>query len=181
MRSIRRRVRAPWCPRRSTKAPTRRCAMAVETYTPGRVNGDGRTPVDMPAPARNPKADETLGQLFSDLARETTTLIRQEMNLAKAEMTQKAAEAGKDVGMISVGGAVLYAGFLAILAAIIVGLGEAGLAWWASALIVGLIVAIVGGVMIWRALGALRNQDIKPTRTVQTLQADAQWAKDQVR
>lgn len=127
------------------------------------------------------KPEESLGELFGDLARETSTLIRQEVALAKTELTQKAAETGKDVGMIAAGGAVLYAGFLAIIAAIIIALGEAGLAWWFSALLVGVIVTVVGGIMAWRAIQDLKQANLAPQQTVQTLKEDAAWAKEQVK
>lgn len=66
--------------------------------------------------------DRSLGELVGDLSRETRTLVRQEVALAKTELTQTATEVGKDVGFLAVGGAVAYAGFLAILAAIILAL-----------------------------------------------------------
>jgi hypothetical protein len=61
--------------------------------------------------------DRTLGELFAELAQETTTLVRHEVNLAKVEMSEKASRAGKHVGFLAAGGAVAYAGLLAILAA----------------------------------------------------------------
>lgn len=146
--------------------------MAAEIYTRAAVRPDNTS---------GAKREESLGELFGDLAQETSTLIRQEVALAKAEMTQKAAETGKNVGMIAAGGAVLYAGFLAILAAIIVGLGEAGMAWWGAALLVGVIVAVVGGVLAWKAIQDLKSANMAPQETVQTLKDDARWAKDQLK
>ena len=67
------------------------------------------------------RQDRSLGELFADLMRETTTLIRQEVALAKSEMSQKAVSIGKDIGFLAAGGAVAYAGLLAIVAAIILG------------------------------------------------------------
>ncbi len=66
--------------------------------------------------------DRSLGELFKDLSHETSTLVRQEVALAKTELTQTATEVGKDVAFLAVGGAVAYAGLLAILAAIILAL-----------------------------------------------------------
>ena len=63
--------------------------------------------------------ERSLGDLFGELARELTALIRQEAALAKTEMGAKAAQIGKDVGFIAAGGAVAYAGLLGILAAVI--------------------------------------------------------------
>jgi len=66
--------------------------------------------------------ERSLGDLFGDLSRETSALVRHEVELARTELGQKASQVGKDVGALAVGGAIAYAGFLAILAAIIVAL-----------------------------------------------------------
>lgn len=118
------------------------------------------------------KQDKSLGELFRDLAQEVSTLVRQEANLAKVEMSQKAAEAGKDVGMLAAGGAVAYAGLLAILAAIICGLAQAGMPWWAAALVVGIVVAGAGGALAWQGLSALKKFDPVPRQTLETLKED---------
>ena len=116
--------------------------------------------------------DRSLGDLFAELSRETTTLVRQEISLATTEMSQKASRAGKDVGFLAVGGAVVYAGVLAILAAIIIGLGQAGLPWWLSALIVGVVVAGAGYLLIRRGLDNLKHEDMAPRQTMDTLKGD---------
>lgn len=116
--------------------------------------------------------DRSLGDLFAELSRETTTLLRQEISLATTEISQKASRAGKDVGFLAVGGAVVYAGVLAILAAIIVGLGQAGLPWWLSALIVGVVVAAIGAALIWRGLDNLKHEDMAPRQTMDTIKGD---------
>jgi hypothetical protein len=120
----------------------------------------------------------SLGELFSELANETTTLVRQEIQLVRTEMTQKATQAGKDVGMIGAGGALAYAGLLALIAALIIGLGEL-IPLWLSALIVGLVVVGVGYMLIQRGLTALKQIDPKPQQTIQTLQEDKEWVKEQ--
>ena len=116
--------------------------------------------------------DRSLGELFAELSRETTTLVRQEITLAKTEMTQKATRAGKDVGFLVAGGAVVYAGVLAILAAIVIGLGQAGLPWWLAALIVGVVVAGIGYVLIRRGLDNLKHEDMAPRQTIDTIKGD---------
>jgi hypothetical protein len=120
----------------------------------------------------------SLGDLFAELASETTTLVRQEFQLAKTEMTQKATQAGRDIGMIGAGGALAYAGLLALIAALIIGLGEV-IPLWLSALLVGLIVAGVGYMLIQRGLSALKRIDPKPEQTIQSLQEDKEWVKEQ--
>src|SRR3712207_4548749 len=122
--------------------------------------------------------DRTLGELFSELAQETSTLVRQEVSLAKTEMTQKASRAGRHIGVLAAGGAVAYAGLLAILAGVIA-LLNAVMPLWVAALVVGLVVAIVGYVLVNRALEALKREDFAPRETIETLKEDQRWAKDQ--
>ena len=139
-------------------------------------------PGDPATPRRNDQlmGERSIGELFSDLSRELTTLVRQEMALATAEMGHKAARAGRDLGMLALGGAVAYAGFLALLAALIYVLVEvAGLHAWVAALLVGVVVAGIGGLLIWRGLAALRDLNLAPKQTIETLKEDVQWAKQQ--
>ena len=127
------------------------------------------------------KDERSIGELFADLAKESSVLVRQEVALAKAELTQKAGKVGKDIGFLAVGGLVLYAGLLAIIAAIIIVLGTIGVPWWLSALVVGLVVAGVGYFLVQKGLDALKRENIAPRQTIETLKEDAEWAKEQVR
>jgi hypothetical protein len=123
--------------------------------------------------------NRSLGELFSALASDTGTLVRQEVELAKTEMTQKATRVGKDIGFLVAGGAVAYAGFLGILAAIAVGLGQLGVPWWLATLLVGVVVAGIGGFLVMRGISALRQETALPQQTIDTLKEDAEWAKAQ--
>jgi hypothetical protein len=129
---------------------------------------------------RDSKDDRSLGELFSELAQDTSTLVRKEVQLAKTEMSQKASRVGKDVGFLAVGGAVAYAGLLAVLAGVIVLLGQV-IPMWLSALLLGLVVAGVGYFLVRRGLDALKREDLAPRQTIETLKEDQQWAKDQMR
>lgn len=124
--------------------------------------------------------ERSLGDLFSELATESSRLVRQEFQLAKTEMTQKATNAGKDIGYIGAGGALAYAGLLAVLAAVVIGLG-AIMPMWLSALIVGLVVIGIGYALIQRGLNALKHMSPVPQQTIDTLKEDAEWAKEQTR
>lgn len=124
--------------------------------------------------------ERSLGELFADLSRETSELVREEVALAKTEITHKASEVGKDMGFLAVGGAVVYAGFLAIIAAIIVGLGQLGMTWWLSAGIVGIVVAAIGAFLVWKGMESLKRTNLAPTKTLDTLKEDATWAKEQI-
>ncbi len=130
--------------------------------------------------SRNGRDERSLGELFSELAQETSTLVRQEVDLAKTEMGQKASRVGKDVGFLAAGGAVAYAGLLAILAAVIVVL-DTFLPLWLAAALVGLVVAAVGYFLIKKGLDALKQEDVAPRQTIETLKEDGQWIKDQTR
>jgi TRAP-type C4-dicarboxylate transport system permease small subunit len=124
--------------------------------------------------------ERSLGDLFADLARETGDLVRKEVALAKAEMSQKAARAGRDIAVLAVGGLIAYAGLLAMIAALIIGLGSLGLPWWLSALLVGIVVAGIGYFMIQRGLNALKREDLAPKQTIESIKEDAEMIKEQV-
>jgi len=127
------------------------------------------------------RQERSLGELFGDLTKETSNLVRQEVELAKTELSQKASSVGKDIGSLAVGGAIAYAGLLAIGAAIIIGLAQIGLPWWLSALIVGLVVAGIGYFLVQKGLSALKRQNLAPSKTIQTIKEDVEWAKGQTR
>ncbi|HJS24024.1 MAG TPA: phage holin family protein [Pyrinomonadaceae bacterium] len=121
-----------------------------------------------------------LGDLFSDLATDMSNLVRQEVALAKLEVTQKAKYLGRNVGYLVIGGAVAYAGLLAIIAAIIMLLAKV-MPHWASALLVGVVVAGIAWLLIGKAMAALQQADLTPRETVETLKEDATWVKQQIK
>jgi hypothetical protein len=124
--------------------------------------------------------ERSLGDLFSDLARETSTLVRQEVRLARAELTQSATEAGRGVAMLAAGGLVAYAGLIFVLLAVVYGLIETGMDPWLSALIVGLAVIAIGAVMLLRGRESLKPDNLAPRRTVETLKEDRAWVQEQI-
>ena len=135
------------------------------------------------------KEERSLGDLFSELAAETSTLVRQEVSLAQTELTQKATSVGKDVGFLVAGGAVGYTALLVILAAVVIVLTQliSSLSgWqiitsaWIAAAIVGLAVGIVAYMLVTSALAKLKNTELTPRQTVETLKEDAEWLKNQV-
>ncbi|CAN5628893.1 MAG: phage holin family protein [Pyrinomonadaceae bacterium] len=125
------------------------------------------------------KDDQSLGDLFSSLAAETGTLIRQEVSLAQVELTQKAVIVGKNVGFLVVGGAVGYAALLVLLSAVVIILSNF-IPLWASALLVGAVVGIISFFLVSSALAELKKTDLAPHETVESIKEDAQWLKDQV-
>jgi hypothetical protein len=127
------------------------------------------------------KENLSLGELFGELSKETATLVRKEVELARVEMTHKASRVGREIGMLAVGAMVLYAGLLALLAALIIGLGTLGLPWWLSALLVGLVVSIAGFFLVQRGREGLKRENLAPQQTIETLKEDAEWAAQQTR
>ena len=127
-----------------------------------------------------PMENRPLGDLFSDLASDMSSLVRQEVSLAKLEITQKAKYLGRNVGYLIVGGAIAYAGLLAVIAAIIMLLDRVMPAWGA-ALLVGAFVALIAWLMIGKAMSALQQTDLTPHETVETLKEDASWMKQQIK
>ena len=127
-----------------------------------------------------PIDNKPLGDLFSDLATEMSNLVRQEVALAKVEVGQKAKYIGRNVGYLVVGGAIAYAALLAIIAALIMLLDNVMPSWGAS-LLVGVLVAVVGWLLISKALSALQQADMTPRQTVETLKEDATWMKQQIK
>ncbi len=125
------------------------------------------------------KEERSLGDLFVDLSRETRTLLRQEMELAKTEISRKASQVGKATASLAIGGFIAYAGFLAIVAAIIIGLA-ALIPAWLSALIVGLVVVGIGYFFIQKGLNDLKPQELIPKQTIESLKETTTWAQDQI-
>jgi membrane protein len=125
--------------------------------------------------------DRTFGEMFAELSRDTRTLLQQEITLAKTELKEKAAVAGKSAGLIAGGGLIAYGGLLGIVAAVVLALIEMGLPPWAGALIGGIVIAAIGYLLIRSGLGRLSAQEFKPQQTIETLKEDAQWLRTQVK
>ena len=133
-------------------------------------------------PPAEQNQERSLGELFGELAQQTTTLVRDEIRLAQVEMTHKAAEAAKKAGLVGAGSIVAHAGWFAILAGIVAGLAEAEvLPVWGSALVVGVACVVAGYVMARRGVTALKNIELMPRETVATLKEDKLWAQSQLR
>lgn len=122
---------------------------------------------------------ESLGDLFSELAAQTGELVRQEVALAQTEITNKASKAGKQIGYLVVGGAIGYAALLTIIAAVVIGL-SAFIPLTLSAFIVGAVVAVVGYFMVSSAIEKLKGADLTPRKAVGSIKEDAEWLKNQI-
>jgi hypothetical protein len=133
------------------------------------------------------KDDRSIGQLLKELTQESSTLLKQEVDLAKTEMSEKASRVGANLGEVAVGGAVALLGSIALLLAAVYGLTSIldkimshGISVWLAPLIVGVVLAAVGYSMIKKALATLKQESITPQRTTQSLQENKEWLKQKI-
>jgi uncharacterized membrane protein len=124
--------------------------------------------------------DRSIGELFGQLTQDMTLLVRQEVQLARTEMSEKLSRFTNNLISVATGGFVAYLGGLALVAALILAIRDlANISLALSALIVGAVLAIVGYVMLQRGVKEIKRVDLAPRRTVETLKDDVQWAKEQ--
>lgn len=126
-----------------------------------------------------PEQERSLGELLSDLSRETGILVRKEVELATTEMTAKAKEAMTDAGITAAGGALAHAGLLVLLAALVIGLAQLGVEPWLAALLVALATMGIGYMLVNRGLSRMRRISAAPSETIQSLKETAQWTTRQ--
>jgi Putative Actinobacterial Holin-X, holin superfamily III len=119
-----------------------------------------------------------IGELVKDLANQTSTLVRQEIQLAKAEVTQQGKVAGKGAGLMAAAGVFGLAMLGALTATLIAALDEA-LPVWLAALIVTVLWAIVAFVLFKAGQSAIQRATPPAPQTVDTVKEDIQWAKTQ--
>jgi drug/metabolite transporter (DMT)-like permease len=122
--------------------------------------------------------DRSLKELFGDLTQSVTTLFRKEIELARAETSEKLSQAGVAAGAIAAGGVLALAALIVLLQALVIALSELGLAPALSALIVGGVVAIIAFALIYKGMNDLKASNLAPTRTVEALRRDAHMVKE---
>jgi uncharacterized membrane protein YqjE len=125
----------------------------------------------------NDLRERPIGELVKDLSSQTSTLVRKEIELARAELQEKGKVAGKGAGMLA-GAAV--AGLLALgaLTAALIALLDKAMATWVAALIVMALWAIVALVLAKSGQKALQSATPPAPQTVETVKEDIQWAKN---
>jgi len=126
------------------------------------------------------RPERSLGELFADLSQKTALLIRQEVQLATSELTQKATQAGRAGAMLGAGGLVANAALLSLTATIVLLLVQLGLDAWAAAGLTTVVLAAVGFVLVRIGLGKLR-QPMAPVQTIDSIKETAQWLKNETR
>jgi len=134
------------------------------------VNGD-------PADPR----EQSTSELIKHLAAQTSTLVRQELDLAKAEMTERGKQAGKGAGTLA---AAAVVGLLAAgaLTACLIAVLDLAMATWLAALIVMVVYAAIAGVLAVTGRKQLREATPPvPEQTIDSVKEDVQWAKTRTR
>ena len=126
------------------------------------------------------RAERSLGELFADLSQQTSLLIRQEVQLAKSELSQKATQAGRAGAMLGAGGALVHAAVLTFTATIVLVLVQLGLQAWLAAGLTAVLLAVVGFVRVRSGLYTLR-QPMTPVETIDSIKETAQWLKNESR
>jgi Putative Actinobacterial Holin-X, holin superfamily III len=127
-----------------------------------------------------PTAEHSAAQLLSDLAAETSVLVRQELALFKTELGQKLVRAGHGVIALAVGAVIAFSGWCALLAAAILGLCAVA-APWLAALLVALANLSAGAGLLYFARTRLGTRSFALQRTIQSLREDAAWFKERIR
>jgi uncharacterized membrane protein YqjE len=125
--------------------------------------------------------DRSLGELLKQLSEQTTRLVHQELELAKAELTHKGKQAGAGAGMFGGAGAIGLAALGALTACFILAL-NAIMPAWLAALIVALIYGIIAFVLVKQGQARMKRAvPPVPTQTIETVKEDVEWAKTQMR
>lgn len=138
--------------------------------------GDGRK-----QPAVAETAEPPVGDLIRQLATDSSTLVRNELALAKLEMRDMARQIALDAGKLFGALTLVMAGMLALLAAAIVALGNALDGNYAlSALIIGVVILVIGGLLARGGIAGLKRGHT-PEQTVATLRSTRDWASDEIR
>jgi hypothetical protein len=141
------------------------------------LSGNGRLGPDVAEPRG--RFGRPVAALLADLAAETSTLVRQEIALFKAELSEKLTRTGVGAGALAAGGVIAFSGWLALIAAAILGLSNV-LSPWLSALIIGVIVIALGAGLALLGKSRLKADALVPHRTLNSLREDQTWIRDQV-
>ena len=134
------------------------------------------------AAMHNPPRDASLGDLFKRLTSDSAELVRQEIELAKSELSETGSAYAKDAAKIGVAAGLAFVGVLALSAFLVIGLGNVmGDRYWLSSLIVGIAAAGIGYVLVTNAVNDMKSRGIKPRETLETLREDKAWVGQQAR
>ena len=132
-------------------------------------------------PGSDDLRDRSLGELLKQLSQETTRLVHQELELAKAELQQKGKQAGAGAGMFGGAGAIGLAALGALTACFILAL-NAVMPAWLAALLVAVVYGIIAFVLVKQGQARMKRATPPvPEQTIETVKEDVEWAKTQMR
>jgi hypothetical protein len=124
--------------------------------------------------------DRSFTSLLGELSRDITTLFRKEIELARAETSEKVTQSLVAVGAIAGGTVLALAALIVLLQALVIAIAELGVPPALSALIVGVVVAGIAYGLVHKGTNDLKAGSLAPSRTMDSLKRDAQVAKEQV-
>jgi uncharacterized membrane protein YqjE len=124
------------------------------------------------------RMDRSIGELFADLSQQTSELIRQEMRLAKAELSDKLSDVGKHAMMIGAALVLALTAVGAVAAAITLLLVDVGVEPWLAAVITAAALGVTAYVLAQSAISALRKKSITPVETIDSIKETTQWLKN---
>lgn len=122
--------------------------------------------------------NKSTGSLLSDAMDNISSLVRNEVDLARAEINENISDAGAKLGMIAGGAIIALVALNVLAAALVAALTEAGLEAGWSALIVGVILAIIAFVLVAKGANDLKLSSLAPSRTVKNVKRDANAVKE---
>jgi len=135
------------------------------------------------APSGADSRSESIADLIKELRDDALLLVRQEVALAKTEMSEKIGAAFRNIAYAIAGGLVAFLGLVFILQAVTaligVGLKAAGVAseqcLWLAPLIVGVVVAVIGTILVTKGIATLKSETLVPEKTIESLKGDKAW------
>ena len=123
-------------------------------------------------------SNRSVGELIGEVAKDLSTLMRKELELAKAQVKAEATKAGKGAGMLAGAGVAGHLLLIFLSLTVVFALdGVIGAAW--AALVVTVIWAIIAAVLAQSGRKQLKSVNPKPEQTVESLKEDARWIKTQ--
>jgi hypothetical protein len=123
----------------------------------------------------------SIGELFADLSRDTATLMRKELELARLEISRIAMLTARRATWMAIGALLVAGGLFALIATAILAGIALGLSPLVSALLVAVLLLAGGGALVAHGLSALRHETFVPTETIRTIKDTAAWVRVQAR
>jgi len=125
--------------------------------------------------------ERPFGELLRQLSEETTRLVHQEIELAKAELTQKGRQAGTGAGLFGAAGAIGFLALAALTTCFVLAL-DAVMPAWLAALVVAVVYGAIAAVLAMQGRNKVKQATPPvPEQTIETLKEDVEWAKTQMR